>query len=50
MKEGLNEGREWSRGEEPLRSREGYSELTDTGGSYLEAIWIPSRLLEPLSG
>lgn len=21
-----------------------------TGGSYLEAIWIPSRLLEPLSG
>lgn len=29
---------------------EGYSELTDIGGSYLEAIWIPSRLLEPLSG
>lgn len=41
---------EWSRGGEPLRRSEGYSELTEAGGSYLGAIWIPSRLLELLSG
>lgn len=41
---------EWSRGGEPLRSREGYSELTEDlrklFGGYLD----PSSLMEPLSG
>lgn len=42
--------KEWSREGEPLRSREGYSELTEDlrklFGGYLD----PSSLMEPLSG
>lgn len=42
--------REWSRGGEPLRSREGYSELTEDLGKLFGGYLDPSSLMEPLSG
>lgn len=42
--------KEWSRGGEPLRSREGYSELTEDWRKLFGGYLDPSSLMEPLSG
>lgn len=42
--------REWSRGGEPLRSREGYSELTEDWRKLFGGYLDPSSLVELLSG